>query len=422
VLYVVDTSVFLSDPRSLERLEERHIVLPLVVLAELEAKRTHPELGYPARQVLKTLEMYRKSSGNLRVAVPTSKGGSVRVEVNHIENKDLPDVFKTPENDNRILAVAYNLAKEGEEVTLLTKDLPLRLRASILDIPADGFNADDFERDISEKTETIELDSNDIDDFRYNEFVRIPDAQDRIVNSHVIVKSNNGSNSALGRVVKGGLVLVKNQSIQGLDPRNSEQRFALDVLCDTSVGIVSLGGRAGSGKTMLALAAGMEAVRTKEQSKVIVFRPVYAVGGQDLGFLPGTAEEKMAPWAAAVYDAMEGFMNSAAVEQHKRARTVDVLPLTHLRGRTLNNSYVIIDEAQNLDMMTLVTALSRIGRNSKIVLTHDVNQRDNFRVGKYDGIARVINTLYGSPLFAHVSLNKSERSAIAELVSRSFDL
>jgi len=183
-----------------------------------------------------------------------------------------------------------------------------------------------------------------------------------------------------------------------------------------------LAGKAGTGKSSMALAAGLEAVIEKrEQRKVTVFRPLYAVGGQDLGFLPGTADEKMSPWAEAVYDCLDGFCEKETIDWIIEEELLEVLPLTHIRGRTLTNSFVIVEEAQNLDSMVLLTALSRIGRNSKVVMTHDVAQRDNLRVGKYDGVSSVVNKLSGSPLFGHITLRKSERSEIAELVSSVLD-
>lgn len=418
MLYVIDTSVILSDPKALERLGGKDIVIPLVVLTELESKRTHPELGYPARTALRMLEALRKQHGNITEQIQTDSGGSIRIELNNIDDSALPSALRVDLNDNKILAVASNLAKNGEDVTLLTKDLPLRLKASIAGIFADDGDSDQDDFNIGVIQQKI-VDSEVIDYIYQNGSVGIPDQYPE--NTGIILKTST-EQSALGRVSGDEIKIIRSQTPCGLQSRNAEQSIAIDILCDPAIGIASLGGLAGSGKTIMALAAGIDAVKKNKYKRVIVFRPVYSVGGQDLGFLPGTAEEKMAPWSAAVYDAMESFLKPNEIRDIQVAKQIEVLPLTHIRGRTLKGSYVIIDEAQNLDLMVLVTALSRMGEGSKVVLTHDVNQRDNLRVGKHDGIAKVISTLSGSELFAHVALTKSVRSKIADLVANSFDI
>ena len=204
----------------------------------------------------------------------------------------------------------------------------------------------------------------------------------------------------------------------GIRGRSAQQRIALDLLLDNEVGIVSLGGSAGTGKSALALCAGLEAVLERgEHKRIVVFRPLYAVGGQDLGYLPGSETEKMNPWAQAVYDTLEGVVSDNVLEEIDARGLLEVLPLTHIRGRSLNDSFVIVDEAQSLERNVLLTVLSRLGRNSRVVLTHDVAQRDNLRVGRHDGIQAVIEKLKNNPLFAHITLTRSERSAIAELVT-----
>jgi len=422
MIYVLDTSVMLSDPKALERLASKHVVIPLIVLTELEAKRVHPELGYPARTALRLLEELRKSSGSLTTKIDRPEGGSIRVELNNVEDSGLPAALRTDENDNRILAVASNLAKEGESVTLVTKDMPLRLKASVAGLFAEDYGVEEKDSMDWSGVQEVVVSDNFLEDLFMDGQIDLLN-HNFPVNTGVILKTST-KKSALGRINANKKVqIIEPKDPLGLRPRNAEQSIALDILGDNSIGIASLGGLAGSGKTIMALAAGLEAVTKRHKyKKVIVFRPVYSVGGQDLGFLPGTAEEKMAPWTAAIVDAMESFLKPNEIRDIQTAKQIEVLPLTHIRGRTLKDSYVIIDEAQNLDLMVLVTALSRMGQGSKVVMTHDVNQRDNLRVGKYDGIARVISTLAGNPLFAHVSLSKSERSEIAELVATSFDV
>jgi PhoH-like ATPase len=413
MIYVIDTSVFLSNPKALERLKDKHIVIPLVVLSELEDKRNHPDLGFSAREVLRGLEGLRKSN-QLIDPSNNESGGSVRVELNNIHSSDIPEAFQAPMNDNKILAVAYNLSKV-DEVVLLTKDLPLRLKASVLGIQADDYMEDDHADNWTGLEEVVSDDPNIVNDIYEYGSVFLPGSY--FENTGIILKS--GVQSALAKYQNGNLKLIKDRTIFDVRGRSAEQRIAIDFLTDPSIEIVSIGGSAGTGKSLLALAAGLESVIEKRRHrKVVIFRPLYAVGGQDLGYLPGTAEEKMSPWAAAVFDALEVFCGPNVIEEVIEEDLLEVLPLTHIRGRTLTDSYVIIDEAQNLEKMVLLTALSRIGQNSKVVLTHDVAQRDNLRVGKHDGIASVVAVLKNENLFAHISLQKSERSPVAELVSR----
>ena len=408
-IFVVDTSVFLSDPKALDRLADQDVVIPMAVLLELEAKRHHPELGFAARSVLRTLEEYRKEYGSLSQQIPTGSG-SVRIELhdNHAED------FEIKSMDDRILSVAMVLQSAGNEVHLLTKDLPLRLRASVYDIKAEEYQVDTFVAQIPDIV-TLDITDTDLDDIYSEDVIPIGDCEFPL-NTGFILKSPSGS--ALAVLKEHGLQRVANTSIFDVNGRSAEQRIAIELLMDDSVPIISLSGKPGSGKSLLALAAGLESTLERNRYKrVIVFRPLYAVGGQDLGYLPGSAEEKMEPWAAAVYDTLGSFCGDNVIEEVKRANLIEVLPLTHIRGRTLDDSFVIIDEAQQLEKMVLLTALTRLGQNSKVVLTYDINQRDNLKVGKYDGVAAVSNLLSGNKLFGHVSLNKSERSDVAELVA-----
>jgi PhoH-like ATPase len=204
----------------------------------------------------------------------------------------------------------------------------------------------------------------------------------------------------------------------GLHGRSAEQRLAIDLLLNQEIGIVSLGGRAGTGKSALALCAGLEMVLERQQhKKIVVFRPMYAVGGQELGYLPGDQGEKMNPWGQAVFDTLGALVSGNVLDEVVERGMLEVLPLTHIRGRSLHDSFVIVDEAQSLERNVLLTVLSRIGQNSRVVLTHDVAQRDNLRVGRHDGVASVIESLKGQSLFGHVTLTRSERSAIAALVT-----
>ena len=421
--YVLDTSVLLADPRALTRFDEHEVVLPIVVLMELEAKRDHPELGWAARHALRHLERLRLEHGSLTEPLPVNDhGGTLRVELNHQSTDGLPPAMAAVNNDHRILAVAHNLRREGHEVTVVTKDLPLRLKASIV-----GLAADEYRNELASDTSwsgyvDLEVEPDDIDDLFAHRSLDLAEARDLPCNTGVALHA--GSQSALGRVREDKAIhLVRgDQTLFDVSGRSAEQRIALDVLADQSVGIVSLGGNAGTGKSVLALAAGLDAVLERRTHKrILVFRPLFAVGGQDLGFLPGDKEEKMGPWAAAVFDALESIAGPEVVEEVLSRNLLEVLPLTHIRGRSLTDTFVIIDEAQNLERPVLLTALSRLGEGSRVVLTHDIAQRDNLRVGRHDGIASVIDALKGHPLFAHVTFTRSERSAVAALVTGLLD-
>ena len=425
--YVLDTSVLLADPRAVERFDEHEVVIPIVVLSELEHKRHHPELGWSARQTLRLLEDYRTQAGSLTEPfVVNAVGGTLRVELNHQDAAALPTALATDNNDHRILAVAKNLADEGHAVTVVTKDLPLRLKASIV-----GLDADEYRNELASSDANwsgfveLEVDRDSIDELYTERVVDLVEARDLPCNTGIaLVAGAAGSQSALGRVHDDKRVhLVRgDRSLFDLHGRSAEQRIAIDLLADPHLGIVSIGGPAGTGKSVIALAAGLDAVlEQRTHKRVVVFRPLYAVGGQDLGFLPGTEAEKMSPWAAAVTDALESIVGPEVIDEVVSRNLLEVLPLTHIRGRSLTDSFVILDEAQNLEKGVLLTALSRIGEGSRAVLTHDIAQRDNLRVGRHDGIASVIDALRGHPLFGHVTLTRSERSAIAALVTQLLD-
>ena len=425
--YVLDTSVLLADPRSLTCFDEHDVVVPVVVVTELEGKRNHPELGWAARRVLRALERYRVEHGSLTQPVPVNdRGGTVRVELHHQSVDRLPPGLTGDSNDHRILAVARNLADEGCDVTIVTKDLPLRLKASLVGLDADEFRNEQVPD--SDWSGFVELDvaAADVDALFEERRMTLDAHRDTIhalpCNTGVALVA--GSQSALARVHEDKMLhLVRaDRELFGLHGRSAEQRIAMDLLADPTVEIVSIGGAAGTGKSVLALAAGLDAVLEQNTHKrVVVFRPIFAVGGQDLGFLPGSEAEKMNPWAAAVTDALESIAGPEVIEEVLERNLLEVLPLTHIRGRSLTDTFVIVDEAQNLERSVLLTALSRLGRGSRVVLTHDVAQRDNLRVGRHDGIASVIDALRGHPIFGHVTLTRAERSAIAAVVTALLD-
>lgn len=421
--FVLDTSVLLSDPRAMFRFAEHAVVLPVVVVTELESKRNDPEIGYFARQALRNLDELRRQHERLDFPISVGEdGGSLRVELNHSNQSILPSGLQLGDNDSRILAVAMNLAAEGLHVTVVSKDLPMRVKAASIGLTAEEYRAELAVDSGYTGMADVELSAEQMADLYDSESLASRAVADLPVNTSLVLHSDRGS--ALGRVTgRGELKLVRgDRDVFGLHGRSAEQRLAIDLLLDPEIGIVSLGGRAGTGKSALALCAGLEAVLEKQQHrKIMVFRPLYAVGGQELGYLPGDQGEKMNPWGQAVFDTLGALVSDNVLEEVVERGILEVLPLTHIRGRSLHDAFVIVDEAQSLERNVLLTVLSRIGQNSRVVLTHDVAQRDNLRVGRHDGVASVIETLKGHPLFAHITLTRSERSAIAALVTEMLE-
>ncbi|MFV0320718.1 MAG: PhoH family protein [Microbacterium sp.] len=416
--YVLDTSVLLSDPRALFRFAEHSVVIPVVVISELEGKRHDPEIGYFARQALRHLDDLRVEHGRLDFPVPVGAGGTLRVELNSPDTGILPSGVRLGDNDSRILAVAAHLAQDGGPVTVVSKDLPMRVKAASLGISAEEYLAEQAVDSGWSGIAAIDISGDEIADLYETEVGLSEEVRGLPVNTGLVIHSERGS--ALARVTTDGeFRLVRgDRELFGLHGRSAEQRIAVDLLSDPDVGIVSLGGRAGTGKSALALCAGLESVLERQQQKrIIVFRPLFAVGGQELGYLPGDQQEKMNPWGQAVFDTLSALVSREVVDEVLDRGMLEVLPLTHIRGRSLHDAFVIVDEAQSLERNVLLTVLSRIGQNSRVVLTHDVAQRDNLRVGRHDGVVAVVEALKGHPLFAHVTLTRSERSPIAALVT-----
>ena len=422
--YVLDTSVLLADPGALARFAEHEVVVPIAVIGELETKRDHPELGYFARAALRSLDDIRLKYGRLDQPIKiNAEGGTLSVELNHTDLSSMPYGFlRDGTNDSRILAIAKNLMTDGKDVVLVTKDLPLRVKASSVGVEAEEYLAELVSSSGWTGIVEISVGSSVIDDLYSSDFADHEEAHTLPIHTGVVLHSDRAS--ALARVTPDKrLQLVRgDRTAFGLHGRSAEQRIALDLLLDPEIGIISMGGRAGTGKSALALCAGLEAVMERRaHKKIVIFRPLYPVGGQELGYLPGSEGEKMSPWAQAVFDTLGALVSQPVIDEIIDRGLIEVLPLTHIRGRSLHDSFVIVDEAQSLERGVLLTVLSRIGQGSRVVLTHDVGQRDNLRVGRHDGVVAVVETLKGHPLFAHVTLTRSERSAIAALVTEMLE-
>lgn len=414
--------MLLSDPKAIFRFAEHEVVLPVVVISELEKKRNDPELGYFARQALRHLDSLRIKHERLDMPISVGDGGTLRVELNHTSDSALPSGLRLGDNDTRILSVALNLSNEGLDVVVVSKDLPLRVKASSIGLAAEEYRAELAADSGWTGLAEISLSGDEMQKLYEKEELRTTLVEEMPRNTNLVVHSERGS--ALARVVgPKNIELVRgDRDLFGLHGRSAEQRLAIDMLQDQKLGIVSLGGRAGTGKSALALCAGLDAVLEKRlHKKIMVFRPLYAVGGQNLGYLPGDADEKMNPWAQATFDTLGSVVSDNVMEEIVERGLIEVLPLTHIRGRSLHDAFVIVDEAQSLERNVLLTVLSRIGQNSRVVLTHDVAQRDNLLVGRHDGIASVIEALKGQNLFGHITLQRSERSDIAALVTDLLD-
>ena len=372
------------------------------------------------------LDELRVTHGRLDEPVPVGDdGGTVRVELNHTDPTRCRPASGSATTTPGSSPSPATSPTRARDVTLVSKDLPLRIKASAVGLDAEEYRGETISDSDTGYTGMAELEvaAAELDELYDDGALDLEAARELPCHPGLVLLSERGT--ALGRVGADKQVhLVRgDREAFGIHGRSAEQRIALEMLLDPEVGIVSLGGRAGTGKSALALCAGLEAVMERRQhKKVVVFRPLFAVGGQELGYLPGSESEKMAPWAQAVFDTL----GAHHLARRDRARSstagmLEVLPLTHIRGRSLHDAFVIVDEAQSLERNVLLTVLSRIGANSKVVLTHDVAQRDNLRVGRHDGVVAVVEKLKGHPLFAHVTLTRSERSPIAALVTEMLE-
>ncbi len=394
------------------------------MITELEAKRHHAELGYFARTALRLLDELRISYGRLDAPVPVNdEGGTVHVELNHSDPSRLPDGFRLGDNDSRILAVALNYAAEGTTVTLVSKDLPMRVKASAV-----GLCAEEYRAELAVESGWTGMAEVDVTTAELDQLYATGGADldvTRELPCHTGVRLLSGTSTALGRVTANKEVKLINaeRDAFGIHGRSAEQRVALDLLLDPSIGIVSLGGRAGTGKSALALCAGLEAVlgaATALQGRGVPAALRRRRAGAGLS-ARATRARRWPPGPRRCSTPSASVTSKVVIEEIIERGLLEVLPLTHIRGRSLHDAFVIVDEAQSLERNVLLTVLSRIGQDSRVVLTHDVAQRDNLRVGRHDGVVAVVEKLKGHPLFAHITLTRSERSPIAALVTEMLE-
>lgn len=425
--YVLDTCVLLADPHALVRFDEHHVVLPLIVVEELDHKKTRlDEVGTNARRALRLLEELGASGpGGLATPTPLPGGGDLRIELNHIHSPRLPQILDQARPDNRLLATCLNLAERGETV-LVTKDTALRIKGAQLGVGVEDYRGDTAQVDeLYSGVLEVDVEAARIDELFAHGKLTLPGIHAH-VNQFVVLHAGP-SQSGLGRVVQTepDVVVTKvggGKQVFGIEPKNLRQVFAVDLLTDPDVPAVSLMGMAGAGKTFLALAAGLEQVMEQQRyRRVSVYRPLVAVGRQEVGYLPGDLDEKLSPWMAAVHDNLHALFADMPVEESRMVvdeiierGELEMSAVTYLRGRSITGEFVIIDEAQNLELSTLKVILTRMSKDSKVVLCGDLSQVDNPYISPYGGMAALIEKFKGNELFGHITLERSLRSPLAE--------
>ena len=433
-IYVLDTNVLLYDPQALTRFEDNSIIIPITVIEEIDRfKKDMNETGRNARQFSRLMDAYRKE-GSLSKGLPLENGGTLRIEI-YEENvmKGLPPELRVDRGDNRILAVAVDLmeSEPGVPVILVTKDTNLRIKADALGLAAQDYESDKVSiDDLFTGVTNMEVEADVIDRFYSQGWLELDGGL--LPNQYVtLVQTGNHSHSAIGRFDHGSRRIVPlrgvdKEGVWSLFPRNREQSFALDALLDDNVKIVTLVGKAGTGKTLLAIAAGLQ--KTAEENvynRLLVSRPVFPMG-RDLGFLPGDIEEKLTPWMQPIFDNVELLLSGHEGEKrHSKGYKelmamgiLDIEPLTYIRGRSIPNQYMIVDEAQNLTPHEIKTIVTRAGEGTKIVLTGDPYQIDNPYVdAESNGLTYVVERLKEQTISGHVTMTKGERSELAELAA-----
>jgi PhoH-like ATPase len=428
--YVLDTCVLLADPNSILRFEEHQVVLPLVVVEELDRKKTRmDEVGANARAAIRLLEELGASGkSGMREPVRLPNGGTLRIEINGIVSDRLPTVLDPTTPDHRILATCLNLT-QTQDAVLVTKDASLRIKGAQLGVTVQDYRADTAQVDNLHSGIVEHRVAGDVIDRLFDEGKLQVDGIEAPINEFVVLRSG-ASRSALARVIQAEPeVIVERMPTHvrafGVEPKNVRQTVALHQLLDPDIPAVSLMGMAGTGKTFLSLAAALEQVLEQGRyRRVSVYRPLVAVGRQEVGYLPGDLSEKLAPWMAAVHDNLYALFSDAGVDGAKGAieelvdrGELEMAAVTYLRGRSITGEFVIIDEAQNLELSTLKVILTRMSRDSKVVFCGDLTQVDNPYISPYGGMAALIEKFKDSSLFAHVTLERTVRSPLAEMAA-----
>jgi PhoH-like ATPase len=423
--YVLDTNVLLHNPDALFAFEENNVVIPFAVIEEIDnQKKRQDEIGRNARVVSRELDGLRASS-RLSEGVDLPRGGRLTIELNHSHMIDFPQGLDPEKYDNRILAVAYNLSLAGQEVvTLVTKDLNLRIKADVLGIRAEDFYNDKVDYDqLYTGVGEVYLSAPEMDKFYQNGKLKY-DPDSALSNQFFLLKSHdNPSQSALARYCHGTLwpLIHADSTNWGIRALNKEQKFALELLRNDQIKVVSLVGRAGTGKTLLALAVGLEKVLEENAyGRLLITRPVTPMG-DDIGYLPGSKEEKLRPWMQPIYDNLEFLFRNCSesyevLQDLIRKGVLELEALTYIRGRSIPKQFIICDEAQNLSPHMIKTLITRVGEDTKIVLTGDPEQIDHpYLDASSNGLSYLVEKMKGEDITGHVTLVKGERSKVAEL-------
>ena len=424
-IYILDTNVLLHDPESLFSFEDNDIVLPLSVVEELDRiKRRGDEVGRNAREVSRKLDELR-DRGRLAEGVGLINGGSVRIEINGNKSHNHLNGIDLNSTDNMILALAYSLMNNGQSpVILVTKDLNLRIKADVLGVAAEDFYSDkvDYHQLYSGVSE-LYLPHAEID--RFYQEGSLECREDLQPHQFCILRwSESPSKSTLARYAHHRLHKLANdgKAVYGIKALNKEQKFALDLLLDDNIQVVTLVGKAGTGKTILALAAGLEKVLegNGRYNRILITRPIVPLGN-DLGYLPGDKEDKIRPWMQPIYDNLEYLCNehiqpNGCIDYLIANGKIELEALTYIRGRSIPKQFIICDESQNLSPHVIKTILTRVGRGSKIVFTGDPEQIDHpYLDASSNGLSYLVEKIKGEELSGHITLIKGERSGIAEL-------
>ena len=436
-IYVLDTNVLLQDPNSIFTFEENEVIIPAVVLEEVDSKKRYmDEIGRNARQVSKLIDQLRET-GKLHEKIPLPNGGSLRIELNHRSFHQLQEIFVEKTNDNRILAVAKNLSLEeqtkenGRAVILVSKDTLVRVKADAIGLIAEDFLSDRVVEIDHIYTGFLDLyiSTDNLNRFYEKNELILSEITNHpfYPNQFVIMKDSlGGSSSAIGKVDYSGKkiqrLIFDHDHIWGIRPRNVQQTMALELLLRTDLPLVTLIGKAGTGKTLLALAAGlMQTEDLGTYKKLLVARPIVPVG-KDLGFLPGEKEEKLRPWMQPIFDNLEYLFNTKKPGELDAILagmgSIEVEALTYIRGRSIPDQIILIDEAQNLTKHEVKTILTRVGERSKIVLMGDPEQIDHPYLDEYNnGLTYVVEKFKDQSIAGHIRLVKGERSGLAQLAA-----
>ncbi len=434
-LFILDTNVLLHDPQALFKFEDNTIIIPITVIEEIDRfKKDMNETGRNARSVSRVLDMLREK-GSLSSGVSLPGGGVLRVDLCEEQALNrMPKDLRDDKGDNRILAVAVAAHERfpDESVIFVTKDTNLRIKADAIGLVAEDYESDKVDiQELYSGTGTIEMESDSIDRFYGQGWLEAPPGL--LPNQYAtLVDRSNPSHTALCRfdVVQGRVVPARKlpkDGVWSIHPRNREQQFALDALVDDSIKLVSLVGKAGTGKTLLAIAAGLQKVAEENvYNRLLVSRPVFPMG-KDLGFLPGDIEEKLTPWMQPIFDNVELLISGHESEKRHSNKgykelmamgLLDIEPLTYIRGRSIPNQYLIVDEAQNLTPHEIKTIVTRAGEGTKIILTGDPYQIDNPYVdASSNGLSYLVERFKNERISAHVTLTRGERSELAELAA-----